>query len=192
MACPVQGSRGVNRAAVHYREGRRATALQSPARFVLAFALISIFATCTTADADSGSPPSSATRAKGPHPSNNPKPAPEPRVKETDNSRLTPDGVRIVDLRNGTGPEAKNGMAVHAAYKGTFKDGKEFDSGKITFRLGVGHVIRGWDSGIPGMKVGGKRKLVIPSDLAYGKSGAPPKVPPDAELTFEVEILSVK
>jgi FKBP-type peptidyl-prolyl cis-trans isomerase len=100
--------------------------------------------------------------------------------------------VKTTDEREGTGAVAEKGKTVDVVYKGSLKDGTVFDSGKISVVLGAGRVIKGWDRGIPGMKVGGKRILVIPSELAYGSQGSPPKIPPDAELTFEVELMDVK
>ena len=109
----------------------------------------------------------------------------------------TASGLQYDDEVVGTGAEAKAGNTVDVHYTGTLKDGKKFDSsldrGKpFSFKLGAGQVIKGWDEGVAGMKVGGKRKLVIPSDLAYGKRGAGGVIPPDAELTFIVELLKVK
>ena len=109
----------------------------------------------------------------------------------------TASGLQYDDELVGTGAEAKAGNTVDVHYTGTLKDGKKFDSsldrGKpFSFKLGAGQVIKGWDEGVAGMKVGGKRKLVIPSDLAYGKRGAGGVIPPDAELTFIVELLKVK
>jgi FKBP-type peptidyl-prolyl cis-trans isomerase len=109
----------------------------------------------------------------------------------------TPSGLMYEDEVVGTGAEAKAGNAVDVHYTGTLKDGKKFDSSldrgrPFSFKLGAGQVIRGWDEGVAGMKVGGKRKLVIPSVLAYGKQGAGGVIPPDAELTFVVELLKVK
>jgi peptidylprolyl isomerase len=100
--------------------------------------------------------------------------------------------VQSIDEREGTGAVAEKGKTIDVVYKGSLKDGTVFDSGNISLVLGAGRVIKGWDRGIPGMKVGGKRKLVIPSELAYGSQGSPPKIPPDAELTFEVELMDVK
>jgi FKBP-type peptidyl-prolyl cis-trans isomerase len=104
--------------------------------------------------------------------------------------------LRIIEVRRGAGAEAKSGMTLKVTYRGTLKDGKEFDRNSDTTRpfsfvLGAGLVIKGWEEGLLGMKVGGKRKLVIPSELAYGKRGGGP-IPPDAELTFEVELLAAK
>lgn len=108
---------------------------------------------------------------------------------------VTPSGLRITDLEIGSGAEAVSGELVSVNYRGTLTNGKEFDSsygrGPFQFPLGAGRVIKGWDEGVAGMKVGGKRKLVIPPDLAYGSRGAGGVIPPDATLIFEVELLGV-
>ena len=109
--------------------------------------------------------------------------------------RTTPSGLRITDLVIGDGAEASAGQTVSVNYRGTLANGTEFDSsygrGPFSFPLGGGRVIQGWDEGVAGMKVGGKRKLVIPPDLAYGDRGAGGVIPPNATLTFEVELLRI-
>ena len=103
--------------------------------------------------------------------------------------------LKIIDQRVGTGPVAKTGDALSMNYKGTLLNGKVFDQsygrGPFDFQLGAGNVIKGWDQGIVGMKVGGKRKLVIPADLAYGEQSPSPDIPANSTLVFEVELLSV-
>ena len=109
--------------------------------------------------------------------------------------RTTPSGLRITDLVIGDGAEASAGQTVSVNYRGTLANGTEFDSsygrGPFSFPLGGGRVIQGWDEGVAGMKVGGKRKLVIPPDLAYGDRGAGGVIPPNAPHTFEVELLRI-
>ncbi|KAF3221509.1 peptidylprolyl isomerase fpr4 [Orbilia oligospora] len=107
----------------------------------------------------------------------------------------TVDGVKIEDHKLGSGPEAKKGQKVSMRYIGKLTDGKVFDSNKkgkpFTFNLGKGDVIKGWDIGVAGMKVGGERKLVIPANLAYGNK-ALPGIPKNSTLVFEVKLLEIK
>jgi len=105
-------------------------------------------------------------------------------------------GLKIEVLQDGTGEEAKNGDNVSVHYVGTLEDGTKFDSSidrgePFSFDLGASRVIKGWDLGILGMKIGEKRKLTIPSDLAYGNDGIPNVIPPQATLIFEVELLNI-
>ena len=105
-------------------------------------------------------------------------------------------GLQYEDVTVGDGAEATKGAMVSVHYTGTLEDGTQFDSsrarGPFEFALGGGMVIAGWDEGVAGMKVGGTRKLVIPSDLAYGPMGIPGVIPGGATLHFDVELLAVK
>jgi FKBP-type peptidyl-prolyl cis-trans isomerase FkpA len=106
-------------------------------------------------------------------------------------------GLNIEDLKVGDGAEATAGKRVEVHYTGWLTNGTKFDSsvdrGKpFGFQLGAGQVIKGWDQGVAGMKIGGKRKLTIPPDLGYGARGAGGVIPPNATLVFEVELLAVK
>ncbi len=109
----------------------------------------------------------------------------------------TASGLEYEDLVVGTGAEAVAGKQVDVHYTGWLTTGAKFDSsldrGKpFSFPLGAGHVIRGWDEGVAGMKVGGKRKLTIPPELGYGARGAGGVIPPNATLVFEVQLLGVR
>ncbi len=112
-------------------------------------------------------------------------------------STTTPSGLVIDELVLGEGAEAAAGQRVSVHYTGWLTDGSKFDSSvdrndPFDFPLGRGHVIPGWDEGVAGMKVGGKRKLTIPSHLGYGEHGAGGVIPPNATLVFEVELLAVR
>jgi peptidylprolyl isomerase len=115
--------------------------------------------------------------------------------KVTPPSGAAPSKLVVKDLIKGTGPEAKAGQSVTVNYVGVlFHGGKEFDaswkrSEPFTFTLGKGQVIKGWDQGVAGMKVGGRRELIIPAELAYGKQGSPPTIPANAPLVFVVDLL---
>jgi FKBP-type peptidyl-prolyl cis-trans isomerase FkpA len=100
------------------------------------------------------------------------------------------------DIKVGTGAEAKAGQNISVHYVGTLTTGAKFDSSRdrdepFGFRLGAGQVIKGWDQGVAGMKVGGVRKLTVPPELGYGARGFPPVIPANATLVFEVELLGV-
>ncbi len=105
--------------------------------------------------------------------------------------------LEIDDLAPGTGTEATEGSTVSVHYTGTLTNGEKFDSSldrgrPFEFTLGAGRVIKGWEQGVRGMKVGGKRKLTIPPELGYGARGFPPVIPANATLVFEIELLGVK
>lgn len=104
--------------------------------------------------------------------------------------------VQIKEIKVGKGAVAKTGDVVTVDYTGTFTDGKKFDSSvgrePFTFHLGAQEVIKGWDQGVVGMKVGGTRKLTIPYQLAYGEEGRPPVIPPKSTLIFVVKLIKVE
>ncbi len=110
--------------------------------------------------------------------------------------KMTDSGLKYDDLIEGDGAAAAAGQRVMVHYTGWLMDGRKFDSSvdradPFTFALGAGQVIRGWDEGVQGMKIGGKRKLTIPPQLGYGARGAGGVIPPNATLVFEVELLEI-
>ncbi len=118
-------------------------------------------------------------------------------MAESNQEVTTPSGLKYVDQVVGTGEAAAAGQNVSVHYTGWLENGKKFDSSvdrgqPFSFPLGAGRVIKGWDERVQGMKVGGKRKLTIPSDLGYGSRGAGGVIPPNATLIFDVELLGVR
>ena len=110
--------------------------------------------------------------------------------------KIMDNGLKIETLKEGTGEETKNGDMVSVHYTGTLEDGTKFDSSlnrgtPFEFKLGASMVIKGWDLGVLGMKIGEKRRLTIPSDLGYGPNGIPGAIPPNAILIFEIELLDI-
>lgn len=113
------------------------------------------------------------------------------------NQVTTASGLKYTELKPGDGATAKAGDTVRVHYTGTLENGKKFDSSRdrgtpLEFQVGVGQVIKGWDEGIAGMKVGGQRSLVIPPDLGYGAAGAGGVIPPNATLIFDVELVGIR
>ncbi|XGB39185.1 MAG: FKBP-type peptidyl-prolyl cis-trans isomerase [Cyanobacteria bacterium LVE1205-1] len=115
----------------------------------------------------------------------------------TDNQITTKSGLQYVDLIEGKGASPTTGNLVTVHYTGTLTDGTQFDSSRdwgtpFKFKIGIGQVIKGWDEGVASMKVGGRRKLTIPSALGYGSRGAGGVIPPNATLIFDVELIAVQ
>jgi peptidylprolyl isomerase len=111
--------------------------------------------------------------------------------------QTTKSGLQFIDMTEGTGAAPETGKKVSVHYTGYLLSGKKFDSSvdrnqPFSFTIGYGQVIKGWDEGVATMKIGGKRKLIIPAELGYGKQGAGAVIPPNAQLVFDVELLGVK
>ena len=117
-------------------------------------------------------------------------------TKVTGDGTKTASGLQYWDIKVGTGRTADRGNTVHVHYTGWLTNGKKFDSSvggqPFQFRIGAHQVIAGWEEGVTGMKVGGKRQLRIPPNLAYGKEGYPGAIPPNATLVFDIELLRVE
>ena len=109
----------------------------------------------------------------------------------------TDSGLQIKEIECGEGEEAQKGDTLEVHYEGRLEDGTKFDASRdhgstFEFQVGAGQVIQGWDEGLIGMKIGGVRELTIPPELGYGPQGAPPAIPPNATLVFEVELVDIK
>ena len=116
---------------------------------------------------------------------------------DTASMTKAPAGFWYTDIAAGQGEVAEPGRTVRVHYTGWLPDGKKFDSSRdrgepFAFTLGAGQVITGWDEGVKGMRVGGRRKLVLPPAMAYGEAGAPPDIPPGSTLVFDVEVLGLE
>jgi len=123
--------------------------------------------------------------------------AAEPTQPQKGQLVTSPSGLQYADIIVGTGEMPRDGDICIVHYTGWFADGKQFDSSRTRgkpfgFKLGAHEVIRGWEEGVATMRVGGTRRLIIPPQLAYGSRGIPSLIPPDAQLTFEVELLKIK
>jgi peptidylprolyl isomerase len=176
----------------------------------IAGALITVAAGCDkkTATDVQGPPPQSVTAAPAAAPTTTAGPTTTadntsmPNTTVIDGKTVwmksTPSGLKYYDTKIGTGPSPKIGQTVSVQYTGTLLDGTKFDSSydhggtPIDFPIGVGQVIKGWDEGVPTMKVGGKRRLIVPGALAYGANPPTPTIPADATLVFDIELVAVK
>jgi FKBP-type peptidyl-prolyl cis-trans isomerase FkpA len=151
-------------------------------RFLVLLASACLFACGGSADREDSRPPAGFSASLG---------------VDTTAMTKTPSGLRYQVITEGQGAEATADRTVSVHYTGWLPNGEKFDSSRdrnqpFSFTLGAGQVIAGWDEGVAGMKIGGRRKLVIPADLAYGTAGAPPDIPPGATLVFDVELLDVR
>lgn len=126
----------------------------------------------------------------------NPNSESENTLMTSENIITTDSGLQYVELEAGTGATPQRGQTVVVHYTGTLENGKKFDSSRdrgtpFSFKIGVGQVIQGWDEGVGSMRVGGRRKLIIPPELGYGSRGAGGVIPPNATLIFDVELLRI-
>ncbi len=157
---------------------------------LIALCAVLVFAGCGSSSSDSSSESSESTSAETAG-------GEKTKPKVTVPTGAPPQKLEIKELEEGSGAEAKSGDEVTVQYVGVnYKNGKEFDSSwsrnePFSFTLGAGEVIPGWDQGVEGMKVGGRRELIIPPELAYGETGAPPAIGPNETLVFVIDLLEV-
>ncbi len=175
---------------------------------MLAGALLAAAPGCGDKSTETGGTPSASTTPSTAAPA---APAPAPPTADishkpattkingkTVTMKSTPSGLQFYDIKVGTGPSPDQGQAADVQYVGALPDGAKFDSSydrgpdPFEFPVGGGQVIKGWDEGVATMKVGGKRRLVVPADLAYGADSPTPAIPPNSTLVFDVELVAVK
>ena len=165
--------------------------MSRPTYWLAALAIIAL-AGCQQGKPGEATPPPSSTPTT--------QQSAQPAAPQTTAAKMvtTPSGLKYQDLVVGSGAMAEEGSKVEVNYTGWLTDGTKFDSSldpgrtPLPFTIGAGMVIRGWDEGVKGMRIGGKRKLTIPPDLAYGERGYPPLIPANSTLVFEVELMGVK
>ena len=170
---------------------------------LLALALCALVAACGYPDpgsASAGTGPVAGTDTSTPTPSPSPTGSPSPGADDFNAGAglpvvTLPDGLKYIDLKVGDGAKPNKGDTISVQYTGWLSNGTKFDSSRdrgqpASFQIGVGAVIPGWDEAVPTMKVGGKRKLILPPAVAYGTQGRPPTIPANSTLVFIVELLS--
>lgn len=161
---------------------------------LIALCAVLAFAGCGGSDSSTGS---SESTGSGAAETTSESPAAKTKPKVTVPTGAPPKKLEVKELEEGSGAEAKSGDEVTVQYVGVnYKNGKEFDSSwsrnePFSFTLGAGEVIPGWDQGVEGMKVGGRRELIIPPELAYGETGAPPAIGPNETLVFVIDLLKI-
>lgn len=177
---------------------------------LLAGALLAAAPGCGSKGTDTGSTPSASTDTSAPAAATTPN-APAPPSADTSRTpattkiggktvtlKATPSGLQYYDIKVGTGPSPKSGQTAAVKYAGRLLNGVKFDStddhggAPFEFPVGAGQVIKGWDEGVATMKVGGKRRLVVPGPLAYGPNPPTEAIPPNATLVFDIELVAVK
>jgi peptidylprolyl isomerase len=157
-------------------------------KLLIVFLLIGVaIAGCQSSQDEPKSTPEAAQETAGNYPG----------WATTKEPETTSTGLKYIDIEAGNGASPQSGQQVVVHYSGYLTNGTKFDSSvdrgeALAFAIGIGQVIQGWDEGVMSMKAGGKRKLIIPPQLGYGERGAPPVIPPNAELIFDVELLEVK
>lgn len=159
---------------------------------------------CANNDATENAAPADTAATASPTPQASPTPASPPgpatnggKMATGGKMTTTASGLKYQDTKVGTGAVAKTGQTVQVHYTGTLTNGTKFDSSRdqnkpFTFTIDGGQVIKGWDEGVQGMKVGGRRRLTVPPDLGYGAAGAGGVIPPNATLVFDVELLGIQ
>ena len=160
-------------------------------RLVLAFSFVAIILISTGCGSDKPAAPASSSAPAAAPPASTSGP-----MAVSGSPTTTPTGLQYWDIVVGTGAPAVVGKGVQVHYSGYLTNGQKFDSSRdrnqpFVFQLGAGEVIKGWDEGVAGMKVGGKRQLRVPPELGYGSTGAGGAIPPNATLIFDVELLDV-
>ena len=166
---------------------------------LILFACLALAVAGCGGGSDSSSSESTASTSSESHSSESSSTAKKTKPKVTVPKGAPPKKLEIKEIEEGSGAEAKSGDEVSVQYLGVgYESGKEFDSSwsrnaePFTFGLGAGQVIPGWDQGVEGMKVGGRRELIIPPELAYGEAGSPPAIGPNETLIFVIDLLAVK